>query len=181
MEIIKTTVNDFVELRPNIFGDKRGYFFESFNLELFKKVDSTVTFVQDNESFSAKGVLRGLHFQKPPYTQAKLVRVVKGKVLDVAVDLRKNSATYGQYASVLLDANLHNMAYVPEGFAHGFYTIEDAIFQYKCSNYYHKESEGGIIWNDSQLAIDWQLDRNEPLISEKDSILPKMSEFKICF
>ena len=155
-------------IEPKIFGDERGYFFESFRLDLFKEVTGfSGEFVQDNESLSSKGVLRGLHFQKPPMAQAKLVRVVRGAVLDVVVDLRKSSPTYGQSETIVLDAKDKRMFFVPEGFAHGFQTLEDdTIFQYKCSNYYSKEHEMGLLWNDAELDIPWIEDSY--IISEKD-------------
>lgn len=180
MKIIETNIKGVVEILPTIFNDERGYFFESFNTQKFNEIFPDTNFVQDNESFSTKGTLRGLHFQNPPYAQAKLVRVIKGKVLDVAVDIRIGSPTYGQYASVILDAEKHNMFFVPEGFAHGFYTIEDAIFQYKCSDFYNKESEGGLLWNDPTLQIDWQVD-GSPIISDKDQILPLLKDMKSNF
>lgn len=180
MKINKTNIDGVVEILPNIFKDERGYFFESFNSQKFNDFFPDITFVQDNESFSTKGTLRGLHFQKPPYAQDKLVRVIKGKVLDVAVDLRVGSATYGQYTSLLLDAEKHNMFLIPKGFAHGFYTIEDAIFQYKCSDFYNKESEGGLLWSDPELNIDWKID-TEPIVSEKDQILPLIKDIKSNF
>lgn len=180
MKIIETNIPGVVEILPTIFKDERGYFFESFNSQKFNDLFPDVNFVQDNESFSTKGALRGLHFQNPPYAQAKLVRVIKGKVLDVAVDIRVGSPTYGQYASVILNADKHNMFFVPAGFAHGFYTIEDAIFQYKCSNSYNKESEGGLLWSDPALDIDWKID-TLPLVSEKDQILPLLKDMKSNF
>jgi len=173
MEFRKSSIEGLIEIQPQIFGDSRGYFFESYRYDLFKENGIPEVFIQDNQSFSTKGVLRGLHFQKPPHGQGKLVRVISGKVLDVAVDLRPNSPTYGQYEKVVLDAELKNMFYVPPGFAHGFYTIEDAIFSYKCTNVYNKESEGGILWNDPDLNIDWGV--SQPNVSEKDLIL---SSFK---
>lgn len=170
MQVIKTAIEGVVEVIPDVFGDERGYFFESYNRQKFLAVGITEEFLQDNQSFSIKGVLRGLHFQKEPYAQGKLVRVISGKVLDVAVDIRKNSPTYGQHVSVVLDAKKNNMLYIPPGMAHGFATLEDAIFSYKCTNVYHKTSEGGILWNDPALKIDWQLEN--PIVSEKDQILP---------
>jgi dTDP-4-dehydrorhamnose 3,5-epimerase len=178
MKVIETEIEGLIEFEPRVFGDSRGHFFESYRQDVIDKTLGNVKFSQDNQSFSERGVLRGLHFQKGDFAQGKLVRVVKGKVLDVAVDLRPNSKTFGKWHSVVLDTEKHNMMYVPEGFAHGFYTIEDAIFLYKCTNYYNKEAEGGIIWNDSSLNIDWQL-VGEPLVSEKDQILPSFKEFKI--
>jgi dTDP-4-dehydrorhamnose 3,5-epimerase len=167
MTIQKTTIKGLVLILPDVFPDERGYFFESFQKEKFKSLGIDVEFVQDNESMSVKGVLRGLHFQVPPYAQGKLVRVVRGAALDVAVDLRKNSGTFGKWESVILSAENKLMLWIPEGFAHGFLTLEDnTIFQYKCTNYYNRESELGIIWNDPDLKIDWGI--GNPTISEKD-------------
>jgi dTDP-4-dehydrorhamnose 3,5-epimerase len=167
LNLIKTSIQDLVLIQPDVFPDQRGYFFESFQKEKFLKLGIDAEFVQDNESMSQKNVLRGLHFQLPPFAQGKLVRVVKGAVLDVAVDLRKSSTTYGKWVSVTLDAKNKLMAWIPVGFAHGFLTLEDdTIFQYKCTNYYNKASEAGIIWNDPTLGIEWGT--KEPLVSEKD-------------
>ncbi|WP_128542998.1 dTDP-4-dehydrorhamnose 3,5-epimerase [Larkinella soli] len=170
MLVRKTSMEGLVELRPRIFEDERGLFFESYNEAIFESLGLPTGFVQDNQSFSVKGVLRGLHFQNRPYAQGKLVRVISGKVLDVAVDLREESPTFGKYETFLLDAALHNMAYIPEGFAHGFVALEDSVFSYKCTNVYHKASESGIIWNDPDLDIDWGV--SNPIISEKDQQLP---------
>ena len=174
MKVIETTLSDCLVLEPSLFNDKRGYFFESFNSKQFNELTGlNVNFVQDNESFSTKGVLRGLHFQKGEYAQAKLVRVVAGKVLDVAVDLRKNSTTFGKWFSIELSGENKRQLYVPRGFAHGFVVLSEfAIFNYKCDNFYNKASESGIIFNDSALNIDWQLNTNEILVSEKDLELP---------
>ncbi|MFK7901075.1 MAG: dTDP-4-dehydrorhamnose 3,5-epimerase [Cyclobacteriaceae bacterium] len=174
MDFIATKFKSAFEIQPRIFEDERGYFFESFNQESFNKHVPNTQFVQDNQSFSTKGVLRGLHFQKPPYAQGKLVRVIQGKVLDVIVDLREESSTFGEWDSFILDAKKSNMLFVPEGFAHGFSTIEDAIFVYKCTNGYSKISEGGILWNDEQLNIDWGIEA--PIVSEKDCELPTFKE-----
>ncbi|MDX5348797.1 MAG: dTDP-4-dehydrorhamnose 3,5-epimerase [Hymenobacteraceae bacterium] len=180
MEIKEYPIKGVVELFPKIFGDARGSFMESYNRKVMESVGIDVEFVQDNQSVSSKNVLRGLHFQKPPFAQAKLVRVAKGKALDVAVDIRKDSPTYGQHVTCLLDAEKGNMLYVPEGFAHGFVALEDdTLFMYKCSNYYNKESEGGIIWNDPELNIDWGVEN--PLVSEKDEILPRFEVFESVF
>lgn len=176
MEIKETKFEGVFEIQPRIFKDDRGYFFESFNQELFEKYSPNTVFVQDNQSFSIKGVLRGLHFQKAPFAQGKLVRVIKGKVIDVVVDIRNNSKTFGQWGSFELSEEMNNMLYVPEGFAHGFVTIEDAIFSYKCTNLYNKESEGGILWNDPSLNIDWGIEN--PIVSEKDMVLPLFSSIK---
>ncbi|WP_299883656.1 dTDP-4-dehydrorhamnose 3,5-epimerase [uncultured Lacinutrix sp.] len=174
MEALETKLKGCFILEPNIFNDKRGYFFESFNQKLFQELTETQTvFLQDNESFSTKGVLRGLHYQTGSYAQAKLVRVVLGKVLDVAVDIRKDSKTFGKHVSVELSAENKKQLFVPRGFAHGFIVLsETAIFSYKCDNYYNKASEAGIIYNDLDLNIDWQLPEKELLVSEKDIILP---------
>jgi dTDP-4-dehydrorhamnose 3,5-epimerase len=167
MKIIKTRIKDLLLIQPDVFADDRGYFFESYHKEKIRELGFDNDFVQDNESMSGKGVLRGLHFQKPPYAQGKLVRVVRGSVLDVAVDLRKNLKTYGKWESSVLSAGNKLMLWIPEGFAHGFITLEDnTIFQYKCTNYYNKESEQSILWNDPDLNIDWGNDK--PIVSVKD-------------
>lgn len=177
MKITRTEIEDLILIQPNVFGDERGYFFESFNEEEWKKhVGGHIRFVQDNESMSHKGVLRGLHFQKPPYAQGKLIRVVQGSVLDVAVDLRKDSKTYGKIYKVELSAENKKQLYVPEGFAHGFLTLEDnTIFSYKCTNFYNKESEGGLMWNDESLKIDWEI--KDPILSEKDKYYESFINF----
>lgn len=168
MEVKDTFIEGLKIIQPKVFLDERGYFYEPYNQERFDALGLTMKFVQDNESKSSKGVLRGLHFQKPPYAQGKLLRVVNGAVLDVAVDLRKNSKTYGKHFSVILSEQNKTMFYIPEGFAHGFLTLQDnTIFDYKCTNVYHPESEAGIIWNDSTLAIQWNIDN--PTISKKDA------------
>lgn len=175
MQLTQTPIEGLLIITPKVFQDSRGYFFESFHRQKWEDVLQT-HFVQDNESQSAKGVLRGLHFQKPPYAQAKLVRVIKGSVLDVAVDLRKKSPTFGQYFKIVLSAENKLQFFIPEGFAHGFVALEDqTIFSYKCSNYYYPESEGAIIWNDKQLGIDWEI--SNPLISDKDNKALTLSEF----
>ena len=174
MEVIETGIEGLIEIVPKIFQDERGYFLESYQKQFFKSINIDDDFVQDNQSFSKKGVLRGLHFQKAPYEQSKLVKVIQGKVLDVAVDLRKNSPTFGEHRSVILDAKKQNMFYVPRGFAHGFLTLEDAIFVYKCDNYYNKSSESGILWSDKTLNINWGI--KNPIVSEKDQILPCLKE-----
>ena len=169
MNVIKTAIEGVVIIEPRIFEDARGYFFESFSQREFDEKVARITFVQDNESKSSYGVLRGLHFQKPPYAQSKLVRCVKGAVLDVAVDIRKGSPTYGKHVAVELTEDNHRQFFIPQGFAHGFSVLSDvAVFQYKCDNFYHPEAEGAIAWNDPQLAIDWQLPANDVLLSEKD-------------
>lgn len=166
MEFRKTSIEGLIEIYPRIFGDARGHFFESYREDLFAENGIPFQFVQDNQSFSTAGVLRGLHFQNAPYAQGKLVRVITGKVIDVAVDIRPDSPTFGKYEKFILDATLQNMVYIPEGFAHGFAALEDSIFSYKCTNNYNKASEGGIIWNDPELNIDWGIEN--PNVSEKD-------------
>lgn len=177
MEIIQTKIPDLLILKPRVFADARGYFFESYNKELFLKNSIDQNFVQDNESKSSKGVLRGLHFQRPPFTQGKLVRVIKGAVLDVAVDLRKNSPTYGQWETIELTEENKLMYWVPPGFAHGFLTLEDdTIFSYKCTSVYNKESEGSLLWNDPDLNINWGKSIS-PLLSDKDKEAPLFKNF----
>lgn len=170
MEAIETKLKGCYIMEPKVFEDKRGYFFEVFNQKAFQELTGQeVTFVQDNESYSSKGVLRGLHYQVGEFAQAKLVRVIKGAVLDVVVDLRKESPTYGEYVSVELTEDNKKQLFVPRGFAHGFVVLsETAIFSYKCDNYYNREAEGGIIYNDTTLKIDWVLPEDELIISEKD-------------
>lgn len=176
MEIIETKLKDLLIIKPDVFGDRRGYFFESYNKEVYAKLGLDMVFVQDNESRSGKNVLRGLHFQKPPFAQGKLVRVVRGAVMDVAVDIRKGSPTYGQWDSVILSGDNKLMYWIPEGFAHGFVTLEDdTVFTYKCTNVYNKESEGGIRWNDPTLDIKWNV--SNPVLSPKDEVQQFMSEF----
>ena len=176
MKIIETGFKGLYEIEPSVFGDQRGYFFESYRKELYHELGIKEDFVQDNESYSVKGTLRGLHYQTGDYAQAKLVRVITGKVLDVAVDIRKDSPTFGKHHTVLLEAEKHNMFLVPSGFAHGFVALEDSIFFYKCSNYYHKASEGGILWNDPLLNIDWGIEN--PIVSEKDKVLSNFAAYK---
>lgn len=182
MNAIKLEIEGLYILEPRIFEDERGYFFESFNQSRFESLVGTcVNFCQDNESFSHKNVLRGLHFQAPPFAQGKLVRVTQGAVLDIAVDIRSNSPTYGQYKAVLLSAKNKRQFWIPEGFAHGFLTLEDeTIFNYKCTNLYHKESEGGLNWNDPSLQIDWGI-TEQPVLSDKDRVEVHFSEFKTPF
>lgn len=174
-ELRSTPISGLLEIFPKIFPDSRGYFFESFRQDWLQKEGIEVDWIQDNQSFSQKGTVRGLHFQKSPHAQAKLVRVITGKVLDVVVDLRKGSPTYGEKFSTILDAERFNLLYVPTGFAHGFSVLEDATFVYKCSNYYNKSAEGGILWNDPALGIDWQVE--EPILSEKDKLWMTLDEF----
>lgn len=181
MKAVETNLEGCFVLEPIIFKDKRGYFFESFNEEKFHTlINNKVVFVQDNESFSSKGVLRGLHYQVGEYAQSKLVRVIKGKVLDVAVDLRANSKTFGKHVALELSEDNKKQLFVPRGFAHGFIVLSDtAIFSYKCDNFYNKAAEGGIIYNDPMLNIDWQLPDNELLVSKKDAILPTLENAKL--
>ena len=169
MEIIETGLNGLLVIRPRIYKDERGYFFESFSQKEFEEKVCKTTFIQDNESKSTYGVLRGLHFQKMPYAQSKLVRVVKGSVLDLAVDIRKGSPTFGKHVATVLSEENKMQFFVPRGFAHGFVVLSDeAIFQYKCDNYYSPQSEGGIMWNDPALNIDWQIPIKDIILSDKD-------------
>lgn len=180
MQITPTYLSGAVVIQPKVFEDARGYFFESYSKEVFFKNNIVTEFVQDNESLSQKGVLRGLHFQNPPHAQAKLVRVIRGSVLDVAVDIRKKSPTYGKYFSIVLSASNKTMFFIPEGFAHGFLVLEDhTIFSYKCSRTYHKESEEGILWSDADLNIEWGF--QNPILSEKDRNAQKIRDFKSKF
>ena len=180
MEVIETKIKGLLIINPNIFGDARGYFFESYNEETFKKNGITAKFIQDNQSLSNAGVLRGLHFQAPPYDQGKLVRVITGAVLDVAVDIRKNSPTYGEHVTIELTAENKTMFYIPPGFAHGFLTLKDnTIFSYKCTNLYNKNSEGTVLWNDTDLNINWNV--KDPLLSEKDLAGTIFKEFNSPF
>lgn len=177
MKILTTKLEGVLVIEPKVFEDERGYFFEPFNQKLwYEKTKRNMFFVQDNESLSQKNVLRGLHFQGPPFAQGKLVRVVKGKVLDVAVDLRKSSPTYGQYEMILLSEENKKQFYIPEGFAHGFLTLENqTIFSYKCTEYYNPTTEMGIAWNDPSLQIDWNIEK--PILSEKDKLYPNFETF----
>ncbi len=169
MNITTTSIPGVVIIEPRVFGDQRGYFFESFSQREFEEKVCKTVFVQDNESMSSRGVLRGLHFQKPPHAQSKLVRVVEGTVLDVAVDIRKGSPTFGKHVAVELSADNKKQFFIPRGFAHGFVVLsERAVFQYKCDNYYAPQSEGGLAWNDADLNIDWKLSPEEIILSEKD-------------
>lgn len=179
----KTNLEGCFLLRPKVYNDSRGSFFESFNQEIFNNlIGKKINFVQDNQSFSTKGVLRGLHFQQGDFAQAKLVRVVKGSVLDVAVDLRYNSPTFGKHFSIELSEINNLQFFIPRGFAHGFVVLSDeAIFQYKCDNYYNKESEGGIIYNDSNLKIDWKVAKENLIISEKDLLLDSFNNQNFLF
>jgi dTDP-4-dehydrorhamnose 3,5-epimerase len=169
MEVIKTAIEDVVIIVPQIFRDERGYFFESFSQKEFDEKVRPIHFVQDNESMSSYGVMRGLHFQCPPFTQSKLVRCVKGAVLDVAVDIRKGSPTYGKHVAVELTEDNHRQFFVPRGFAHGFVVLsETAVFQYKCDNFYAPQADGGISIKDDSLGIDWRIPTNNAILSEKD-------------
>ena len=182
MEVIKTDIDGVYIIEPKIFEDSRGYFFESYNdLEFINKV-GFVDFVQDNESKSSYGVMRGLHFQKPPHTQAKLVRCVRGAVLDVAVDLRKDSPTYGKHVAVELTEDNHRQLFIPKGFAHGFSVLSDtAIFQYKCDDFYHPELDGGINILDESLGIDWKIPMDKAILSDKDTKHPLLKDFETPF
>lgn len=179
MELIKTDIEGVVILKPRIFEDSRGYFFESYSKHIFEELTGhRVDFVQDNESCSSYGVMRGLHFQRPPYTQSKLVRCVSGRVLDVAVDIRKGSPTYGRHVAVELSGDNHLQFFVPRGFAHGFAVLsETAVFQYKCDNYYAPQADGGISITDSSLGIDWRIDSADAILSEKDTRHEKLADF----
>lgn len=176
MQVIPSPLSGLFIIRPKVFEDERGYFYESYNKEVFQKNGITDEFLQDNQSLSHKGVLRGLHFQNPPHAQSKLVRVITGSVLDVAVDIRKNSPTYGKHYSEVLSAQNKTMLFVPEGFAHGFVVLEDnTVFSYKCSRVYNKEAEEAILWCDEDIAINWGI--KNPVISEKDRVAKKFRDF----
>lgn len=184
MNIIKTPIADLLVIEPKVWKDNRGYFYESFNAKTLEEAGVKEQFVQDNQSFSQKGTLRGLHAQKAPFAQGKLVRVIQGRVLDVAVDARKSSPTYGQHFSIELSGDNHKQLWVPPGFLHGFLTLEDeTIFTYKVTNYYDKDSEVGVMWNDADLQINWSADLAEEdlLLSDKDLILPSFSDFSSPF
>ena len=182
MEVIKTDIEGVVIIEPRIFKDDRGYFYESFSQREFEEKVCKTIFVQDNQSKSSYGVLRGLHFQKPPYCQSKLVRCIKGAVLDVAVDIRKGSPTFGKYVAVELSEDNHRQFFVPRGFAHGFAVLTDeAVFQYKCDNFYNKESEGSVAWNDPQLAIDWRIPVERVQLSEKDKLSKPLKDADYLF
>lgn len=178
MEVIKTTIDGVVIIEPKVFKDARGYFFESFSSREFEEKVRKINFVQDNESMSSYGVMRGLHFQCPPYTQSKLVRCVKGKVLDVAVDIRKGSLTYGQHVAVELSEENHRQFFVPRGFAHGFAVLSEiAIFQYKCDNFYAPQADGGISIKDESLGIDWMIPTENTILSDKDTKHALLKDF----
>jgi dTDP-4-dehydrorhamnose 3,5-epimerase len=175
MKFTKTIIPEVVIIEPKVWEDDRGFFFESFRQDLFEKEIGKINFIQENESFSTYGTLRGLHLQLPPFAQSKLVRVVHGTVLDVAVDIRKDSSTFGKYVAVELSSENKKQFFIPRGFAHGFVVLsETAVFQYKVDNYYNKDSESGIIWNDKTLNIDWRLGDSLIKVSDKDKILPKL-------
>lgn len=182
MIFTRTEIQDVVIIEPRVFKDERGYFFESFNQQKFNEQLGTINFVQDNESKSVFGTLRGLHFQKPPFAQAKLVRCIQGKVLDIAVDIRKNSPTYGKHVAVELSDENKKQLFIPRGFAHAFVTLsEEAVFVYKVDNWYAPECDAGIIYNDSDLNIDWKINPKEIILSSKDELLPTLKEFKTPF
>lgn len=179
MNFIETKLPGVFIIEPKVFGDDRGYFFESFNQKRFEENIGPVNFVQDNESRSVRGVLRGLHFQRPPFDQAKLVRCVEGLVLDIAVDIRQGSPTFGEHVAVELSASNKKQLFIPRGFAHGFVVLsETAIFQYKVDNWYSPDHDGGVLWNDQALQINWGIDDAEVLLSGKDKILPLMADLK---
>lgn len=178
MEVIKTALEGVVIIEPRVFKDARGYFFESFSQRDFERMVGPICFVQDNESMSSYGVMRGLHFQRPPYSQSKLLRCVRGAVLDVAVDLRKGSPTYGEHVAVELTEDNHRQLFIPKGFAHGFAVLsETAVFQYKCDEFYHPEADGGISILDDTLGIDWRIPKDKVLLSEKDTRHPCLKDF----
>lgn len=178
MKIISTKIEGVVIIEPRLFQDDRGYFFESYSEKDFNREVREIHFVQDNESKSSYGVMRGLHFQRPPFTQSKLVRCVKGAVLDVAVDIRKGSPTYGQHVAVELTEDNHRQFFIPRGFAHGFAVLSpEAVFQYKCDNFYHPEADGGISILDSSLGIDWRIPTDYAILSEKDTRHPLLKDF----
>mgnify|MGYP003296984934 CR=1 FL=1 len=182
MEIIKTALDGVVIIEPRVFKDARGYFFESFSQREFDEKVRPIQFVQDNESMSTYGVMRGLHFQRPPFTQSKLVRCVKGRVLDVAVDIRKGSPTFGQHVAVELSEDNHRQFFIPHGFAHGFVVLSDvAIFQYKCDNFYAPQADGGISILDDSLGIDWQIPMDQAILSDKDLNHPRLKDFDTPF
>ena len=182
MEVIKTALEGVVIIEPRIFKDARGYFFESFSQKEFNEKVMPINFVQDNESMSSYGVMRGLHYQKMPYTQSKLVRCVKGAVLDVAVDIRKGSPTFGQHVAVELTEDNHRQTFIPRGFAHGFAVLSDeAVFQYKCDSFYAPQSEGAIAWDDPDLGIDWRIPADKVILSAKDMSHPRLKDIESSF
>jgi dTDP-4-dehydrorhamnose 3,5-epimerase len=180
MQIIKKPIEGLLIIKPKVFGDERGYFFESWSKQAYENIGLDLSFVQENQSLSQKGVLRGLHFQNPPFAQGKLVRVIKGSVIDVAVDIRKDSITYGEHLAIKLSEENKKIFWIPPGFAHGFVALEnDTIFTYKCTGVYNKESEGALAWNDTDLNIDWGV--KNPLVSEKDMVAGSFKDFKSQF
>ena len=182
MEVIKTNIDGVFIIEPRVFSDARGYFFESFSQREFEQKVRKINFVQDNESKSSYGVMRGLHFQAPPFAQSKLVRCVRGRVLDVAVDIRRGSPTYGQHVAVELSEDNHRQFFIPRGFAHGFSVLsETAVFQYKCDNFYHPEADGGISILDSSLGIDWRIPTEHAILSDKDTKHPLLKDFESPF
>jgi len=182
MKVETTPIKDLLIITPSVFSDHRGYFFESYNSKLFKEHGVTMDFVQDNQSYSQRGVIRGLHYQLEPYAQTKLLRVLQGHIFDVAVDLRKNSPTFGQWFGIELSAENFKQFLIPRGFAHGFSVLsETALVLYKCDNYYNKESERGILYNDEKLSIDWKLNESEIKVSEKDLLHPDFSNAEMNF
>lgn len=175
MRVIKTDIEGVVIIEPEVFGDSRGYFLESFSQRVFECEVAPIRFVQDNRSYSRYGVVRGLHYQREPYAQSKLVSCVVGRVLDVAVDLREDSATYGKHVAVELSAENHRQLFIPKGFAHGFAVLsEEALFEYKCDEFYHPEAECGIAWDDPRIGIDWRLPKEDIILSKKDSEYKKL-------
>ena len=177
MNFIETSIKDLYLIKPKLWKDERGYFYESYNQKLFAKAGISADFVQDNQSLSHKGTLRGLHAQKEPFAQGKLVRVIQGKVLDIAIDIRKHSPTFGQYVRVELSGDNHHSLWIPPGFLHGFVTLVDnTIFTYKVTNFYDKDSEIGVAWNDPDLKIDWGIADSEILLSDKDRLLPQLRD-----
>ena len=182
MNIIKTAIEGVVVIEPRVFEDERGYFFESFSEREFSAEVGEYHFVQSNEAKSSYGVVRGLHFQLPPHAQAKLVRVAKGRILDVAVDIRRSSPTFGKYVAVELSSDNHRQVFIPQGFAHGYSVLsEEVVVEYKCDNYYAPESEGAIAWNDADLAIDWQIPADKIILSAKDKAHPSLAECETLF
>ena len=180
MNIIKTDIDGVLIIEPRVFKDERGYFFESFSQREFNEKVGNINFCQDNESMSSYGVMRGLHFQRPPYSQSKLVRCVKGEVLDVAVDIRKGSPTYGKHVAVKLTEDNHRQFFIPRGLAHGFSVLsEEVVFQYKCDNFYAPHSEGAITWDDPDLGIDWRIPADLVILSEKDSRHPRLKDLNL--
>lgn len=179
MNVIKTSLDGVLIIEPKVFGDSRGFFMETYNAERYKQMGIDADFVQDNISSSGCGVLRGLHYQLPPYTQSKLIQVISGSVLDVVVDLRRNSSTFGKYESVELSGENKRQFFIPQGFAHGFIVLsEQAVFSYKCDNFYAPDYEAGIRFDDADIAIDWRIPKDKIKVSEKDAILPSLKDCK---